>query len=287
MFERALSVVVWEDVCTMAPGLGAEKRDRQRRWESRIDRARELQIVYPAVAQALRLYEETLKFQSRLAAASSIVAQPEIPLRAQIDISAAMSALATILPIAIQHGPDPLAAEARRLQHRKEQAWREVLNSALSRNGSSLTPSEEFFARVSLQPLAENLQAQLPRPPHVIQSTCPACGSLPQMAVLRPEGEGASRFLLCSFCLCEWLYRRLACPSCGEEDKEKLPRYSAQECAHVHVEACDNCKHYLKAVDLTIDGLAVPLVDEAALAVLDVWANDHGYTKIVRNLLGF
>ena len=28
-------------------------------------------------------------------------------------------------------------------------------------------------------------------------------------------------------------------------------------------------------------------VDEAALAVLDVWASDHGYMKIIPNLLGF
>ena len=53
------------------------------------------------------------------------------------------------------------------------------------------------------------------------------------------------------------------------------------------VEACDNCQRYFKAVDMTIDGLAVPLVDEAALAVLDVWASGLGYTKIIRNMIGF
>jgi len=43
----------------------------------------------------------------------------------------------------------------------------------------------------------------------------------------------------------------------------------------------------LKVVDLKIDGLAVPLVDEAALAVLDVWASGLGYNKIIRNMIGF
>jgi hypothetical protein len=33
--------------------------------------------------------------------------------------------------------------------------------------------------------------------------------------------------------------------------------------------------------------LAVPLVDEAAFSVLDVWATDRHYTKIVPNLMGF
>lgn len=192
-----------------------------------------------------------------------------------------------ILAVVIQYGPETLAGEARRLQQAGKESWMGLLQSALSLETPIPNGPEDFFTRACLQPYAEHLQTQLPPPSNPIQGTCPACGGLAQLAVLRPEGDGASRFLLCSFCLCEWLYRRLACPWCGEEDKEKLPRYSAQECAHVHVEACDTCKHYLKAVDMTIDGLAVPLVDEVALAVLDVWACEHGYSKIMRNLVGF
>ena len=50
--------------------------------------------------------------------------------------------------------------------------------------------------------------------------------------------------------------------------------------------ACDTCKHYLKAVDLTVTGLAVPLVDEVAAAPLDIWAVQQGYAKTVPNLMG-
>jgi FdhE protein len=107
------------------------------------------------------------------------------------------------------------------------------------------------------------------------------------MAVLRPEGDAAGRWLLCSFCLREWPFRRLICPWCREEDKAKLPRFSSEDWPSVHVEACDTCRRYLKAIDLTVDGLAVPVVDEAAFAVLDVWATDRGYAKIVPNLIGF
>ena len=49
---------------------------------------------------------------------------------------------------------------------------------------------------------------------------------------------------------------------------------------------CATCKHYIKGVDLTRLGLAVPLVDEIAAAPLDVWAHEHGYTKIELNLVG-
>ena len=44
--------------------------------------------------------------------------------------------------------------------------------------------------------------------------------------------------------------------------------------------------HYLKTVDLTRQGNAVPLVDEVAGAPLDLWAREHGYHKIELNLIG-
>jgi FdhE protein len=53
------------------------------------------------------------------------------------------------------------------------------------------------------------------------------------------------------------------------------------------VEACDTCKYYLKSVDMTVDGLAVPLADEIATASLDIWAVEHGFSKVSPNLMGF
>ena len=55
----------------------------------------------------------------------------------------------------------------------------------------------------------------------------------------------------------------------------------------IRVEACDTCQFYLKSVDLTVDGLAVPLVDEVATVTLDLWATEHGYKKVAPNLMGF
>ena len=52
------------------------------------------------------------------------------------------------------------------------------------------------------------------------------------------------------------------------------------EFPHVCVEACDSCGRYIKAVDLTVDGRAVPLVDEIATLPLNIWAEEHGYSKI-------
>ena len=76
----------------------------------------------------------------------------------------------------------------------------------------------------------------------------------------------------------------MLCPNCGEENHEKLPVYTTKEFPHIRVEACDSCRHYLKAIDLTVDGLAVPEVDEIASVALDLWAAENGYTKLVPNL---
>ena len=54
----------------------------------------------------------------------------------------------------------------------------------------------------------------------------------------------------------------------------------------IRIEACDSCGHYLKGIDLTRLGLAVPLVDEVAAAPLDLWAREQGYTKVELNLVG-
>jgi FdhE protein len=104
--------------------------------------------------------------------------------------------------------------------------------------------------------------------------------------VLRPEGDGGKRFLLCSFCNREWEFRRIYCSTCGEEAEEKLPVYVAEQFPHVRVEACETCKFYLLTIDLTKDGNAVPLVDDLAAIPLTLWAHEHGYSRLQPNLLG-
>ena len=99
------------------------------------------------------------------------------------------------------------------------------------------------------------------------------------------QGDGGRRSLTCSFCLAEWPFRRIVCAACGEEDYSKLPVFTAAELPHVRVECCDTCKSYIKTVDLTRNGLAVPLVDEMAAIPLDLWAQERGYQKLQPNLM--
>ena len=144
-----------------------------------------------------------------------------------------------------------------------------------------------FYRRIlaSLDAQTE-ARSRPPKAPAVTQATCPFCGQKPVAAVLRPEGDGGKRFLLCSHCLTEWEFRRLLCPNCGEENHQKLPVYTVEEYPHIRIEACDTCHVYLKSIDLTRNGLAVPEVDELASVSLDLWAKEKGYTKLQPNLFG-
>ncbi len=103
--------------------------------------------------------------------------------------------------------------------------------------------------------------------------------------MLRPQGDGGLRSLICSLCLKEWEFRRILCPACGEEDHAKLPVYTADEFPHVRVECCEACRCYIKTVDMTKTGLADPVVDEIAAIPLDLWAQQQGYAKLQRNLM--
>jgi FdhE protein len=258
------------------------------RWNRRIERAPELRDRHAAAATLLSFYERVLRFQCYVAEDFQTPAKCAFSLREEIDLGFAASKIPTLLALSTKHGPKELAHHAEELGHRNASSWRAILKAAaVSPEAFTGSPVDSFFARVCLQPIAETLQFQFPADANYFGSACPACSGVPQLSILRPEGEGASRWLLCSFCLREWRFRRIICPSCGEEDKEKLPRYSAPECGHVAVEACDACWKYLKSVDMTIDGRAEPLVDEAATAVLDLWAGDRGYAKIVKNAIGF
>ena len=142
---------------------------------------------------------------------------------------------------------------------------------------------ERFFALALLQPYAEALAENASAPG--TGATCPLCGAEPIAAVLRPEGYGARRSLACSLCAHEWHFARAICPSCGESRPEALGVYTTEQFEHVRVEACDTCKRYVKTIDLSKDGLAIPVVDEIAAVPLDLWAGEHGYEKLCPNLL--
>jgi len=266
------------------------------KWDVRIRRAGELAKVHPFAAEALRFYERIAQFQKSLyaevVAECGSKAEPRAlgTLRAELDLFILLPRFAPFLSLVEKHAPALLAQAAARLRASGDTRWQEALAGFWrSENGApaGLDPAESLLAWVFLQPYAEYLADHTLHPPvHGTPRVCPFCSSQPQVGVLRPEGDGGKRSLICSLCAQEWNYLRLACACCGEEDVQKLAVYSAEQLPHVRVEACDTCRHYIKTVDLTKDGHAVPVVDELATMPLNLWAADHGYTKLHANLLG-
>jgi formate dehydrogenase maturation protein FdhE len=174
-----------------------------------------------------------------------------------------------------------------------EGSWRDHNAGSESWGDRSLSagpvsdPLTDFILRAFLQPYAELLAARMPVPELTANSrVCPRCGSLPLLGVLRPEADGGKRFLMCSFCLQEWEFRRIFCAACGEDDEKKLPVYVAEQFPHIRVEACETCKFYLRTIDLTKNGHAIPVVDDLAALPLSLWAHEHAFTRIHENLLG-
>ena len=260
-------------------------------WDKRIDRAGELADEYQFAAEVLGFYREVARFQKKVyEKATSHAPAERRPLREQIDLVLPVETLPALFKVVEKHGPTKLVEAGRSLRGRGREHWREFFDACVrgsTGNGHNGADVAQFFARACLQPyaeyLAEHSGVQLAG---YSGQLCPLCDGKPQLGVLRPEGHGARRSLLCSFCLLEWEFRRVVCPTCGEEEFEKLPRYSAESFPHMKVEACDTCKTYIKTVDLSTNGLAVPLVDEIAAAPLDLWARERGYSKIEPNLMG-
>lgn len=260
-------------------------------WIERIERAAQLSEQNPWASEVLGFYRYVLQFQKTIYEQTGRCDAPalitEASLLESVDLDAAERSFPDLVVLVRAHGPAGLAEQATRLRDSPGTEIRRELERLMA-STEYQQDDGSFFARILLQPQAEWFaQARGTQSHQVAGNLCPQCGSKPQLAVLRPEGDGGKRMLLCSLCQTEWEYRRILCPACGEENHEKLPRYTADGIPAVRVEACDICRHYLKSVDMTVDGLAVPVVDEIATAPLDLWAVEHDYRKIQLNIVGF
>jgi formate dehydrogenase maturation protein FdhE len=272
------------------------------KWDRRIRRAHELALSFPYSAEGLRYYARLAAFQKSLyrqiqtALADSPGISSERPLRDELDLFLLLPKFPEFLSLVEQIAPAPLAQASTALAHRGPGAWQHAIEdfwhgepgSALGRaDAVPVQSSDQVLAWMFLQPYAEYLADH--REISVVDgtpSTCPLCGGKPSVAVLRSEGDGGKKSLICMLCAHEWAFRRIYCPACGEEREPQMAYYSAPEIAHVRLDVCDTCHVYLKTIDLTKTGLAVAVVDELATIPLDLWATEHGYEKLQINLLG-
>lgn len=272
-------------------------------YDARIRRARDLATAHPFAKEILTFYQQLALFQRRLFTDISQhsgrhhASEGDHQLRGFLDLALLLPHFPELLSLLESVAPAPTAEAARQLSLQGPAAWIAFLSDFWSagglpdyvhttRNEESSELLTEFILRAFLQPYAETLSASVAVPePGATPRVCPHCGSLPMLGTLRVEGDGGKRLLICSFCMREWDFRRLLCPACGEEAENKLPVYVAEQFPHVRVEACDTCKFYIRTVDVTKNGHAVPIVDDLAVLPLTLWADERGYTRLHPNLL--
>ncbi len=272
-------------------------------YDARIDRAKYLAKQYPFAGEILNFYQQLAGFQKAIysdlrRSSMSPSGTDRDDLRGlALNHALLMKHFPQILSFLELEAPGPIAEGARRLAVGELATWAATLNefwrvggqrppSAEEAQDESAETVKEFILRAFLQPYVEFLTESMPPPPiDGRPPNCPRCESAPLLGVLRPEGDGSKRCLVCSFCFSEWEFRRIFCAACGEQDEKKLPVYVADQLPHVRIDACDTCKSYLRTIDLTTNGRAVPIVDDLAAIPLSLWAEERGYTRLEPNLL--
>jgi formate dehydrogenase maturation protein FdhE len=275
-------------------------------YRARIERAALLAERHEFAREILSFYGFILKFQRDFyeALPKSWGKRSVVPangdLRSDLNLPVLLEPFAEFLKVLEAHAPQAVVEQSRKLKSKGaarqaeilQEFWKTgLLETHLPVAGPSdpalPDPFEDFFSRAVLQPYVDFVTgAMLPPAPAMTVCRCPRCNALPLLGVLRPEGDSGKRFLVCSFCALEWEFRRILCANCGETEEPKLPVFVAEQLPHIRVESCETCKHYLRTIDLTRDGNAIPVVDDLAAVPLSLWAEEHGYTRIQGNLLG-
>jgi formate dehydrogenase accessory protein FdhE len=255
-------------------------------WQRRIDRAVHLADGHDAAGSLMLMYSRLLGLQ-RDCYETLCRHADRLTGSLDRDLPTLRPCVSPMLRAVAAIGPPRVADEARRIVDDAE-----AVTDARLLTAWRAPSGHPFFPKIVLQPYARCL-ASLDRRPSGRdlpsgRNVCPFCGGAPQLSILQSaaDADGGGRQLLCATCLTAWPFGRIRCAQCGEEDEHRLGYFHSPAFDHLRVDACDTCRYYLKTVDLTRLGTAVPLVDEVAGAPLDVWALDHGYRKIELNLVG-
>jgi len=161
-------------------------------------------------------------------------------------------------------------------------AWISLAQQQFEAGQASGEPAEATLAHkaadLALKPYLEWAAEQVL--PYVKQESwrrgyCPVCGGAPNFATL--DEEAGARYLMCSRCDSQWLYRRVGCPFCETTDHTKLAYYPSDDKVY-RLYVCQECRRYLKTIDLREASRAVLLpVERVVTVAMDAAAQQEGY----------
>jgi hypothetical protein len=269
-------------------------------WAASRRRAETLRERHTFVAELLTLYVALLEVWEQAWAA----ARAERP--GALAGWAAERVLPSVVAATAECGPEPLVESLFPNPVRDLGAAAKLMAAWLA--GDELVPVERYLARASLRGPLEALDAGAacasdPSPRG--GRRCPTCGGPPQLSFRADTGDSlisGHRKLQCARCGGSWSFSSSACAYCGETEGAKRTVYTEQHegprvgrrgdsgavtFPHIRVDACASCRRYLIDVDLGREPRAVPEVDELAALPLDLYAAEHGFSKITPNVMGF
>ncbi len=183
------------------------------------------------------------------------------------------------LPEAVDSGRLSLREMARRVLAYDGKYFKQ-LSEETSQDEEALIFVAKALVTPFLRACSRSLTRQLDLDP-AFTRRCPICGGAPLMGKLRRED--GKRMLECSLCSTQWLFERLRCPFCGNEDQDTLGFFFVEEKSAYRVDKCDICKKYIKTIDerkRAEDKARVLIVEDAATIYLDIMAAKEGYHSI-------
>lgn len=239
-------------------------------WDQRIARAQKLSRNNSTAREVLALYIKVADFQKSVGHGLNGTEHP--------DIRLLLGFLPELKKLVKDLGSAPLQAATETLGSDAER-WTELFLQHWEQDTEASSPAQACLASLLLQPYAQHVTRNMKISSENDTMRCPACGNPPQLSLWREFNNGAKRSLVCSLCSTEWEFLRVLCPYCKEQNKDKLPLFTADEFQQARIEACDTCASYIKCIDLTRDGYAVPQVDDLATLAFDLWAHEQGYAR--------
>lgn len=141
--------------------------------------------------------------------------------------------------------------------------------------------AEHVFVAAALQVHFTRLAARLDAKTmeSVGDGVCPSCGGAPSssMVVPWPPAPGA-RYCACSLCNTLWYYVRSKCTLCGSTRKILFQEIDGNA-GVIKAETCDDCRGYMKLLNLQKERTLDPIADDVATLGLDLLVRELGFRR--------
>lgn len=216
--------------------------------------------------------------QARLIQKLPLISFAQLPIEAARFAKLVREIAQTLTKYEVELGEQSLPAVAEECVSLAQQRFAQGQGGEEQSEEPEVTTLAQAATDLALQPyLAWAAEQALPHVDegHWKQGYCPICGGAPDFATL--DEETGARHLLCSRCNSQWVHRRVGCPFCGTIDHTKLSYHpSDDEVYRLYV--CQECRHYLKTVDLRkAKGQVLLLAERVTTIAMDAAARQEGY----------